>query len=491
MSRRSTVDEEMQSLIAVDMEYGEGLTVKEKRRPVTNKVALVKRYVASVSLFFILLGVFCFKDSSKQRKASETTDLEKKLGMLDGAAVPDNGESPTIGVPEPTTLEAPEEKNLSDPDVQDVPDVPDVPDVSDIPEVPDVSNQAEASPAANSENELEMIVPRCSEESARCAVYAMEFSGMGSALVSLFMTKVYLKLHGRDYFVADESRYPFYRSKDGKTGVLNTFFTPQFPVLDSKEQYKYVDPVVAEGQSMEMLTHFNKKRSPWRDEYTESSPVVLARRPDYRGGIHQDLRSMEEEDIWKVMKEEMCPSMRYNDETQAKVDEIRLRHSLPSLLEEDKPSVAFHVRRSDKVSQHESELTEGKVYVEKLLEVAPGVDFGKCYIASDDELAVAEVEQALDEAGIQCDHLSLNEGDKKGGKHEKYTRSTYDSSLIFLTELSMLVEASYFVGKWDSNVAVMATVLRGCPQFGHTTENFANSYHLDKFGFLKDGHAGV
>jgi hypothetical protein len=458
------------------MEYGESF--KDKRQPETNRIAPIKRYVVSVSLMFILLGIFCFRDSSNQRQTTETTDLEEKFDLLKGASVSDNVDSHMIDITDTTNNES---ALSSSPDEE----------VFASPDVPDLSNEPRDPPPVNAEETLETIVPRCSGESAGCAVYALENSGMGSALVSLFMTKAYFRLHGRDFFIADESRYPFYRSEDGKSGVLNAFFTPQFPVLDNKEQYKYIDPAVPDGQSMEGLTNFHKKRSPWRDTYTETSPIVLARRPDYRGGIWEDLRSMEEQDLWKVMVEEMCPSMQYNADTQAKVDEIRVAHSLPRLLEEDKPSVAFHVRRSDKVSQGESELTDGKVYVDKLLEVAPGVDFGKCYIASDDEVAVAEVEQALDDAGIQCDHLSLLDGDKKGGSSGKFTRSTYDASLIFLTELSMLVEASYFVGKWDSNVAVMATILRGCPQVGHTTGNFSNSYHLDKNGFLKDGHAGV
>lgn len=362
---------------------------------------------------------------------------------------------------------------------------------------PAVSDGLNDSTALSWEEVLATTPSRCANEGSGCLVYALENSGMGSAVISAFMTKVYFqKFKGRDFFVADESRYPYYRSEDGSTGVFNTFFTPQFPVIDDKEQYKYIDPVVPKGQSMEGLTHYTingktKKRSPWRDTYTDKSPIILARRPDYRGNMYNDLRSMDEEELWFLMWEDMCPSLRYNDETQAKVDEIKASHALPNLLELDKPSVAFHLRRSDKVEQGETTLMAGKLYVEKLLEVAPGVEFGSCYIASDDEAAVAEVEQALDDAGIQCDHVSLLEGDKKGGKQGKITRSSYEASLIFLTELSMMVEATYYIGSWDSNVAILATILRGCPQYGHEMRDFAHSYHVNKNGFLKDGNVGV
>jgi hypothetical protein len=186
--------------------------------------------------------------------------------------------------------------------------------------------------------------------------------------------------------------------------------------------------------------------------------------------------------------------MRLNEEMKQRVGKIKAGYNFPRFARpdtlSDAPSVAFHVRRSDKVEQGESAAFTGQQYVEKLLQVAPGVDFGHCYVATDDQAAVGEVAQALQEAGITCQTWSLPDDDKKGGKEGKWKRSTFDESLIFLAELSILIESTYFVGTWNSNVGIMAGILRGCPEHGHELDAFAHSYHVDDNGFMVSSHVG-
>lgn len=92
------------------------------------------------------------------------------------------------------------------------------------------------------------------------------------------------------------------------------------------------------------------------------------------------------------------------------------------------------------------------------------------------------METALREAHIECEIQSLpaDGGAAKVGSE----RDSFLSSLTFLTEVSMMVEATYFVGTFNSNVATMATVLRGCPERGHDQEHYYHSYGVDSEIFI-------
>lgn len=62
----------------------------------------------------------------------------------------------------------------------------------------------------------------------------------------------------------------------------------------------------------------------------------------------------------------MCPHMQFNAYALA---EIAARQQDNGVLVH--PSVAFHIRRGDKVTSKESKEYNGEVYVKKLLTVAP------------------------------------------------------------------------------------------------------------------------
>ena len=86
-------------------------------------------------------------------------------------------------------------------------------------------------PPLTSEDDWASIKRTCSKQYAGCAVYVMEKSGMGSALFGVFKHRIMHRILGRPYFIVNESRYPYYRSPDGSTGVLTTFFTPTCPII--------------------------------------------------------------------------------------------------------------------------------------------------------------------------------------------------------------------------------------------------------------------
>jgi hypothetical protein len=63
---------------------------------------------------------------------------------------------------------------------------------------------------------------------------------------------------------------------------------------------------------------------------------------------------------------------------------------------------------------------------------------------------------------------------------EQQSRDSETNGLVFMTELSVLMETSYFIGTFNSNVGGLTTVLRACPERHHDpTHHYANSYGVD------------
>ena len=129
----------------------------------------------------------------------------------------------------------------------------------------------------------------------------------------------------------------------------------------------------------------------------------------------------------------------------------------------------------------ESRLYTAKEYVDKLVSVlqANNVQLSNvdvCFVATDDASVVPEMQSALEATQLSC-RLVYTPTANITGKGDRYRPN---STLIFLAELSMLVEATYFVGTFNSNVGELAAVLRACPG-GYPAENhFAQSYGVDQ-----------
>ena len=96
--------------------------------------------------------------------------------------------------------------------------------------------------------------------------------------------------------------------------------------------------------------------------------------------------------------------------------------------------MAFHIRRTDKLIS-ESKLYHANEYVKKLLDVTPALnttDFHHCYVATDDENALAEMKEALANAKMTCGVHSLSSGELK-----VRTRSVPLETVRFMTDLSI------------------------------------------------------
>ena len=103
-------------------------------------------------------------------------------------------------------------------------------------------------------------------------------------------------------------------------------------------------------------------------------------------------------------------------------------------------------------------------YVSKLLQVVPTIEqrskIQHCYVATDTPQTIQELQDELETVGrpngISCTvhHLPKAIGYESD-------RSTHDT-FHFLSEIKLLIDSTYFIGTYSSNVGYVTSLYRGC-----------------------------
>ena len=141
---------------------------------------------------------------------------------------------------------------------------------------------------------------------------------------------------------------------------------------------------------------------------------------------------------------------------------------------EHNDSVAFHVRRSDKVATGESKKYKADDYVQKMIEAVGEKNITNCFVASDDYAAVEEIKDALLERNASCNVSTLADTRRRGTSEYHQMEISYEDTLVFLAEISILINSTYFIGTMNSNIGSFVTLMRSCPAY-NKGENLANS----------------
>ena len=208
----------------------------------------------------------------------------------------------------------------------------------------------------------------------------------------------------------------------------------------------------------------------------------------------------------------MCPHFQFNERTLREIEFHRQGYNiLPANL--NGTSVAFHLRRGDKIKSKlfhpgrprnlndvlmyvyhtfvprgESRMFSADAYVDKLRTVLPkGITVDHCFVSSDDYDAVRELDEALQRHNVQCALHTLTEPKERGNNvNNKFPKA--ERTVHFLAELQIMIEATYFVGTFNSNVGLFVTAMRGCQLEATTTmatdrTHFARSYAVDRNAF--------
>lgn len=320
-------------------------------------------------------------------------------------------------------------------------------------------------------------------------------SGMCSQLVNMLCQKLYVRDQGGQLFMVDESTYEFRWTED--LGFLKAFFKPSVPLIENEDDYSRI-------QAQFGISYYEKKRR-WDSRFVnfaESSnqaPIIIrasgkTRKPcchpffQDKLNFNNNTLSMAVyqrelmETAYQRMSDEACTTLQLKDWTINKIKELKNMHKIPDFRKGS--TVAFHVRRGDKIVKKESRVYPGSHYVDKLLQITQEEPIDHCFVASDDYAAVEEVAVALRERNVNCKVHTLTSKSETGavkvrGKDgiPRHT-VTSDDTLKFLAEMSILIDAKYFIGTFNSNVATYVALQRKC--LYKDADHYAHSYGVDR-----------
>jgi hypothetical protein len=325
-------------------------------------------------------------------------------------------------------------------------------------------------------------------------------SGLGSQLMVMFLTSIYLKDTQRRDLIVDESIYAY--SYNETTGFLRGFFTPHFPVIEFPKQYAILQPYLPTGYNYSHAMQEGRVSVSDQGTDTAETSIIAVTSYDYRhkarkyfGLRHDNFSSLK---IFETMIQTLCPHMQFNEHALRRMAEFRRANGIEPMDDSRLPSVAFHVRRGDKTGfvpprnnnrtkvrkLPESMVYYGDVYVQKLLSVTPpNTTFGDCFVASDSFDAVQEIRDALERYNVRCRFQTLTKKSERGSRgNHMGGEDPSVATLAFLSEMELLIRATFFVGTFNSNVGAMVTVLRGC---GDVRSSSA-SHYFDSYGVDQD-----
>ena len=313
-------------------------------------------------------------------------------------------------------------------------------------------------------------------------------TGLGSNLMYLFSTMVYLrKVYQRTKFFIDVTMPDdqVYYQRDG-LNFLRGWFTPKVGLIETTDQYSLVDAYLPDGITLEQLHGIEgKDQMAWNDVYTNrssGSALWASETHEYRSAMHTYFTSAGRggyKQLYRDLVPLMCANLQFNEVARSEIENVKANFAYPVDFAE-RPTVGFHVRRTDKVVA-QSRTYMAAEYVDTLLNVT-GHDldvFDYCFLATDDDTVVGEMQDALTTAGVTCQLVySPNNSSTDPGSLER--RYQADGALVFMTEFSLLLQADYFVGTFNSNVGALASVLRACPELSHPVDDhYARSYGVD------------
>ena len=305
---------------------------------------------------------------------------------------------------------------------------------------------------------------------------------------NLLLLKLYFEDTQGRKMVLDQSRFRQYRLNESN-GLYSGFLRTDFPVLDDVEDIKKVHDRILDHQN---VTDFVIEE-PLQGVDTERSkqvPILKVSHVSARGWrrffkvrdtamrhfSHENSGQLQfNASLFGRLSASSC-GMQMTSETEDTINSILRNASIPSFADKavTNSSVAFHIRRGDKVKAGESRAFEAQEYVDVLVQAlseSKQSSLQSCFVATDAYPVVAELEAALRNASIGCRLYTLATSDYSADRNTDHTMS-------LLAEIKMLVDASFFVGSFNSNVGALVSLWRGCSsQRRRSGASEANRFH--------------
>jgi Alpha-(1,6)-fucosyltransferase N- and catalytic domains len=310
--------------------------------------------------------------------------------------------------------------------------------------------------------------------------------------------------------VLDQSHYEQYRPSPNQ-GLFSGFFDTDFPVLDDPQQKQRIiaagnNVVAVAGESGTGTTETKTSdvflprdvRTVLTSRQITQTPVITLSEIDeepWRRTLDLYVHIMDYFcHTYTAIKlyEKMIPfacNVRINDITmKTKIIPLLQQYAIPTLVTTETTSteaamtatsVAFHIRRSDKVISGESKAYEVQEYVDRLaftLSYDEMIKIEICFLATDDVTVIDQVHTALLNSHINCTLHTLSDKDMKNHytQAHQYKDRNGDHAVFVLADIHMLVSATYFVGTYSSNIGRIVSLWRGCHYDRHHNRNHNN-----------------
>jgi hypothetical protein len=299
-------------------------------------------------------------------------------------------------------------------------------------------------------------------------------------------------------FVFDDSIASHYRLSD-ETGVSGYLDFKNFPVIRNHHDYEVILSELNQTSGLQYLTNtstwFDQRQNPnypilrvseFPKEYSlfarmrYNAQVMLAK--DSAGYFRLALL--------------LCFSVSFNPYTLGEIHQTLDENSIPDFAKSLRKgidgsgqeiqgslgtTVAFHVRRGDKV-RRESKPFDEELYVQRLLNISGVVpdQIHHCYVATDDYNVTKGIQDSLNRHNIPCQlHFLVPDGEKpKCPKHYIALRKDPKNHILFFIEFYMLTHATYFIGSFNSNVGSIASLFRKCSWKGNMGTAMDDFHHF-------------
>ena len=325
--------------------------------------------------------------------------------------------------------------------------------------------------------------------------------GLGSSMIWILLFQIYFQdvSNGRRLLVLDERKTTSYRTNMTHGAYSGGIFMTSFPVLDSlsidmnsidyqwQQQMnvstnptQYNEQLIDEIKiRQEDTLEFIQGRKMVHEKYNTNNylnELLLFEKLSFT--LCKNIRinpHLLRNDIQSILNASNIPNFDITTTTTtttvvaAANTTNRTLSSSSTIASSSSPSnpitVAFHIRRGDKLKL-ESRAYRGFEYVhtlKKALKVVDGdndqsilANIQYCFVATDDYNAVVELQQALTNNNIHCTLYTLM------STPDTTTNRNTDGTIQFLAELKVLVDATYFIGTFNSNVGNLVALYRGC-----------------------------
>ncbi|CAB9531935.1 expressed unknown protein [Seminavis robusta] len=317
------------------------------------------------------------------------------------------------------------------------------------------------------------------QQNPKIIITFLQNSGLGSQILNMLAQKIFFDSLHRT-FIADDTIYGY--RWDEETGVLRGFFQPKFPVVN-KDEYATIERVFGVENYRKAIDASKKKTWP---DYTSGKQIgrvsdktqlyiVWSTSGPARRAFRKRFEAVGPE-VYQRFADCACDNLQFSDHALFEINQLKEALNMPDLTKSH--SVAFHIRRGDKLEKEAKKPYTAYHYVDKLRRIpdAARKPVEHCFVASDDYSVVGELQQALQSKGIHCQLHTLIPSVARGA-NLAYKTSGHEDTILLLAELTMMIDATYWVGTWNSNAGNMASVMRGCRHAGKP--HYSHSYALD------------